>query len=204
MKITKSLGLSFFLFAFIATSFPEAVHAEDAAAVLDIFDDAVLAGARYLIITPSTENTTTLAVTASDKYVELSTLNESIPVTFSPVTISNDSVIREGNYLTVSFDTSSSRMGAVTTTTTWMIAFSRTTGEYVVTTGGVDRSNQFMITKSEDHDRFYQLSFCPKGELWCTCPCVPVGVNGTDKNLVPNAGPLLFQFEPDQYGAQTI
>jgi hypothetical protein len=52
MKITKSLGLSFFLFAFIATSFPEAVHAEDAAAVLDIFDDAVLAGARYLIITP--------------------------------------------------------------------------------------------------------------------------------------------------------
>ncbi|KAG5224965.1 kunitz trypsin inhibitor TI [Salix suchowensis] len=169
MKITKFLGLSFFLFAFIATSFPEAVHAKDAEAVLDIFDVAVLADARYLIITPSAENTTH-AVTASGIFVELSTLNESLPVTFS-ATESNDSVIRVGNYLTVSFDTASS-------TPMWMIASSPTAEGYVVTTGGVDRLNQFMITKSEDHDRFYQLSFCPKGEPFCECPnSVPVGVH---------------------------
>ncbi|KAF9661870.1 hypothetical protein SADUNF_Sadunf19G0113600 [Salix dunnii] len=182
MKITKFLGLSFFLFAFIATSFPEAVHTEDAAAVLDMFDHAVLAGARYFIVASSTDNTTTFAVTASGKFVVLSTENESLPVTFSPVTKSNDSVIREGNYLTVSFDKDS---------TTWMVAFNQATGGYVVTTGGVDRLNQFMITKSEDHDDLYQLSFCPMGEPFCTCSCVLVGVNG-DKNLVPNADPLLI------------
>lgn len=186
MKITKFLGLSFFLCAFIATSFPEAVHAEDAAAVLDLFDHEMLFDARYKIISTSTDNTT-LAVTESGIFVELSKENEGLPVTFSPPTKSSDSVIREGNYLTVSFDSA--------VTTTWMIQLSPTTGGLVVTTEGVDRLNRFKITKSEDHDRVYQLSFCPMCELWCTCPCVPVGVNGTDKNLVPNAGPLLVKFE---------
>ncbi|KAF9661869.1 hypothetical protein SADUNF_Sadunf19G0113500 [Salix dunnii] len=197
---TKFLGLSFFLFAFIATSFSEAVHTEDAAAVLDVFNHAVLAGARYFIEASSTDNTTTLAVTASgicNSDVILSTWNDRLNITFSPTIKSNDSVIREGTQLVVNFDAPSM------VTTMWMIQLSPTTGGYVVTTGGVDRLNQFMITKSEDHDDLYQLSFCPMGEPFCTCPCVPVGVNG-DKNLVPNADPLLVKFQRHEYGAQTI
>ncbi|KAH8494918.1 hypothetical protein H0E87_018186 [Populus deltoides] len=197
MKITKFLGLSFILFAFAATSFPEAVHAKDAAAVLDVFGNEVQAGARYIIVAPSNDNTTTLAVTATSKIicnsdVILSTLNESLPITFSPAIKSNDGVIREGSYLNVNFDAPSCRMGGVTTM--WMIE----SEGLIVTTGGVDRLNRFKITKYEGDNSFYQLSFCPMSEPFCDCSCVPVGVN-SDKHLSPNVGPLLVMFEPDAY-----
>lgn len=202
MKITKFLGLSFLLFAFTATSFPEAVQAEDPAAVLDIFGHEVHAGARYLIIAPSTDSTTTLAVTIRGQIlcstdVILSALNQSRPLTFSPLTDSNDGVIREGAYLNVEFagPIASCLMAGVTPM--WKIRFSETEKGYIVTTGGVDQLNRFMITKSEGDDSFYQLYFCPVSEPLCQCSCVPVGVNG-DKNLVPDAGPLLVKFEPDE------
>ncbi|KAI9386305.1 hypothetical protein POPTR_010G010111v4 [Populus trichocarpa] len=202
MKITSVLGLSFLFFAFIGTSFPEAVHAKDAAAVLDVFGHEVQAGARYLIVAPSTDNTTTLAVTINGQVlcnsdVILSTLNESLPITFSPVIQSTDSVIREGTHLNVNFAGPSAMclMGGVTPM--WKIGFSTTLKGYIVTTGGVDRLNRFKITKYEGDNSFYQLSFCPMSEPFCECSCVPVGVNG-DKNLVPGAGPLLVMFEPDE------
>ncbi|XP_061973589.1 wound-responsive protein GWIN3-like [Populus nigra] len=202
MKITEVLGLSFLLFAFIGTSFPEAVHAKDAAAVLDVFGHEVQAGARYLIVAPSTDNTTTLAVTINGQVlcnsdVILSTLNESLPITFSPVIQSTDSVIREGTHLNVNFAGPGAMclMGGVTPM--WKIRFSTTLKGYIVTTGGVDRLNRFKITKYEGDNSFYQLSFCPMSEPFCECSCIPVGVNG-DKNLVPGAVPLLVMFEPDE------
>ncbi|XP_011014872.1 PREDICTED: wound-responsive protein GWIN3-like [Populus euphratica] len=198
MKITKFLGLSFLLFAFAATSFPVAVHADDPA-VLDLFGNEVQAGARYVIVAPSTDNTTTLAVTATSKIicnsdVILSTLNESLPIIFSPVIKSKDGVIREGTYLNVNFDAPICLMVGVTTT--WMVELSPTTEGYIVTTGGVDRLNQFKITKFGGDNRFYQLSFCPKSEPFCECSCVPVGVN-SEQYLAPNVDPLLVMFEPD-------
>ena len=201
MKITKFLGLSCFLFAFIATSFPEAVQAKDAAAVLDMYDHEMLAGARYLIVAPSTDSTTTLAVTIPGQIlcnsdVILSTLNQSRPLTFTPLTESNDGVIREGAYLNVEFASPIVSCLMAGVTPMWKITFNETAKGYTVTTGGVDQLNKFMITKSEGDNRFYQLSFCPKSEPFCTCACVPVGVND-DNNLVPNAGPLLVMFEPD-------
>ena len=65
-----------------------------------------------------------------------------------------------------------------------------------MTTGGVDRLNQFKITKYESDNSFYQLSFCPMSEPFCECLCVPVGVN-SDKHLAPNVDSLLVMFEPD-------
>jgi len=202
MKITKVLGLSFLLFAFIGTSFPEAVHAKDAAAVLDVFGHEVQAGARYLIVAPSTDNTTTLAVTINGQVlcnsdVILSTLNESLPITFSPVIQSTDSVIREGTHLNVNFAGPIAMCAMAGVTPMWKIRFSTTLKGYIVTTGGVDRLNRFKITKYEGDNSFYQLSFCPMSEPFCECSCVPVGVNG-DKNLVPGASPLLVMFEPDE------
>ncbi|KAH8494917.1 hypothetical protein H0E87_018185 [Populus deltoides] len=178
MKITKVLGLSFLLFAFIGTSFPEAVHAKDAAAVLDVFGHEMQAGARYLIVAPSTDNTTTLAVTINcqvlcNSDVILSTLNESLPITFSPVIQSTDSVIREGTHLNVNFAGPIATCFMAGVTSMWKIRFSTTSKGFIVTTGGVDRLNRFVITKSE------------------------VGVN-SDTNLVPGAGPLLVMFEPDE------
>jgi len=201
MEITKFLGFSFLLFAFAATSFPEAVHAKDAAAVLDVFGNEVQAGARYIIVAPSNDNATTLAVTATSKIicnsdVILSTLNESLPITFSPAVKSNDGVIREGSYLNVNFDAPMCLMWGVTTM--WMVELSPTTEGYILTTGGVDRLNRFKITKYEGDSSFYQLSFCPMSEPFCECSCVPVGVN-SDKHLAPNVGPLLVMFEPDAY-----
>ncbi|XP_052312200.1 wound-responsive protein GWIN3-like [Populus trichocarpa] len=202
MKITKVLGLSFLLFDFIGTSFPEAVHAKDAAAVLDVFGHEVQAGARYLIVAPSTDNTTTLAVTINGQVlcnsdVILSTLNESLPITFSPVIQSTDSVIREGTHLNVNFAGPIAMCAMAGVTPMWKIRFSTTLKGYIVTTGNVDRLNRFKITKYEGDNSFYQLSFCPMSEPFCECSCVPVSVNG-DKNLVPGAGPLLVMFEPDE------
>ncbi|KAI9386302.1 hypothetical protein POPTR_010G007500v4, partial [Populus trichocarpa] len=201
MKITKVLGLSFLLFDFIGTSFPEAVHAKDAAAVLDVFGHEVQAGARYLIVAPSTDNTTTLAVTINGQVlcnsdVILSTLNESLPITFSPVIQSTDSVIREGTHLNVNFAGPIAMCAMAGVTPMWKIRFSTTLKGYIVTTVSVDRLNRFKITKYEGDNSFYQLSFCPMSEPFCECSCVPVSVNG-DKNLVPGAGPLLVMFEPD-------
>uniref|UniRef100_A0A2K1YM09 Uncharacterized protein n=1 Tax=Populus trichocarpa TaxID=3694 RepID=A0A2K1YM09_POPTR len=201
MKITKVLGLSFLLFDFIGTSFPEAVNAKDAAAVLDVFGHEVQAGARYLIVAPSTDNTTTLAVTINGQVlcnsdVILSTLNESLPITFSPVIQSTDSVIREGTHLNVNFAGPIAMCAMAGVTPMWKIRFSTTLKGYIVTTV-VDRLNRFKITKYEGDNSFYQLSFCPMSEPFCECSCVPVGVNG-DKNLVPSAGPLLVMFEPDE------
>ncbi|XP_011008736.1 PREDICTED: wound-responsive protein GWIN3-like isoform X2 [Populus euphratica] len=154
MKITKVLRLSFLLLAFIGTSFPEAVHAKDPAAVLDVFGHEVQAGARYLIVAPSTDNTTTLAVTMNGQIlcnsdVILSTLNESFPITFSPVIQSTDGVIREGTHLNVNFAEPIATCFMAGVTPMWKIRFSTTAKGFIVTTGGVDRLNRFMITKSE-------------------------------------------------------
>ncbi|KAH8494924.1 hypothetical protein H0E87_018192 [Populus deltoides] len=174
MKITKVLRLSFLLFAFIGTSFPEAVHAKDAAAVLDVFGHEVQAGARYLIVAPSTDNTTTLAVT----------INGQCHPRRNP---SKCELCRANCHV---------RNGR-RDTPCGKIRFSTTLKGYIVTTGGVDRLNRFKITKYEGDNSFYQLSFCPMSEPFCECSCVPVGVNG-DKNLVPGASPLLVMFEPDE------
>jgi len=103
MKITKFLGLSFLLFAFAATSFPEGVHAKDPAAVLDFNGHEVQAGASYLIDEEDilVVNATINPICNSD--VILSTGTEGLPVRFSPVINSTDGVIREGTLITVSF-----------------------------------------------------------------------------------------------------
>ncbi|KAB5512037.1 hypothetical protein DKX38_029065 [Salix brachista] len=165
MKVTKFLVLSFLLFAFTAASFPEAVHAEDHAAVLDEFHREVLAGARYVIA--SRNNTATLRVTATNKTichsdVILSTLNDGLPIIFSPEIKANDSVIREDTYLNLNFNATTCAEEGVTTM--WKIGSLSTPP--VVTTGGVDSVNRFMITKYED-ENIYQLSFCPRSELLC-------------------------------------
>ncbi|KAJ6696596.1 hypothetical protein OIU85_002992 [Salix viminalis] len=101
--------------------FPHAVHAADPEAVIDVFGNEVTAGARYFIRATSDEdNTTTLAVSATSRIicnsdVTLSPMSDKLPITFSPVEESDDSVIREGAYLNVNFNASSCRMAGVTT-----------------------------------------------------------------------------------------
>jgi hypothetical protein len=194
MKITKFLGLSFLLFAFAATSFPDGVHAEDPAAVLDFYGREVQAGASYLIDQEDFRvvNATINPICNSD--VILSTGIEGLPVTFSPVINSTDGVIREGTLITVSFDASKCGMAGVTPM--WKIGFNSTAKGYIVTTGGVDRLNLFKITKFESDSSFYQLSYCPNSEPFCECPCVPVGAN-SDKYLAPNVSYADFRFKPD-------
>ncbi|KAL9390589.1 hypothetical protein Peur_019195 [Populus x canadensis] len=201
MKITKFLGLSFLLFAFAATSFPEGVHAEDPAAVLDYYGDEVQAGASYLIVEEDIRvvNATINPICNSD--VILSTGNEGLPVTFSPVINSTDGVIREGTLITVSFDASTCRMAGVTPM--WKIGFNSTAKGYIVTTGGVDRLNRFKITKYEGDSSFYQLSYCPNSEPFCECPCVPVGAN-SDNYLAPNVSYADFRFKPDALRAHKM
>nr|AAA68962.1 trypsin inhibitor [Salix viminalis] len=194
MKITKFLALSFLLFAFTATSFPHAVHAEDPAAVLDFYGNEVTAGASYFI-----DHEDSLAVSAATRIicnsdVTLSPMSDKLPITFSPVVESTDSVIREGAYLNVNFNAILCRMAGVTTM--WKIELRATMRGFVVTTGGVDRLNLFKITKLEGDNSLYQLSYCPVSDPFCECSCVPVG--NSCNRLVPNARtPLLVVFEPD-------
>nr|CAI77864.1 kunitz trypsin inhibitor [Populus tremula] len=206
MKITKFLGLSFLLFAFAATSFPEGVHAEDPAAVLDFYGDKVKAGVPYFIqdLTEIPDDNTTNFVVGATKFndgvnrdVILSYENEGLPVTFSPVTKSTDGVIREGTLITVSFDAATCKMADVTPM--WKIGFNSTGTGYIVTTGGVDQLNQFMITKYEKERSFYQLSYCPKSDPFCECSsCVPVGAND-DKYLAPKAARVVeVRFKPEK------
>nr|CAI77756.1 kunitz trypsin inhibitor [Populus tremula] len=205
MKITKFLGLSFLLFAFAATLFPEGVHAEDPAAVLDFYGREVQAGTPYLIQDLSYEpgdNTTNYVVGATinpicNSDVVLSYENGGLPVTFSPVTESTDGVIREGTLITASFDADTCKMADVTPM--WKIGFNSTGTGYIVTTGGVDQLNQFMITKYEKERSFYQLSYCPKSDPFCECSsCVPVGAND-DKYLAPKAARVVeVRFKPEK------
>nr|CAI77753.1 kunitz trypsin inhibitor [Populus tremula] len=203
MKITKFLGLSFLLFAFAATLFPEGVHAEDPAAVLDFYGREVQAGTPYLIQDLSYEpgNTSNFVVGATinpicNSDVVLSYENDGLPVTFSPVTESTDGVIREGTLITVSFDAATCKMADVTPM--WKIGFNSTGTGYIVTTGGVDQLNQFMITKYEKEGSFYQLSYCPNSDPFCECSCVPVGAND-DKYLAPKAARVVeVRFKPEK------
>nr|CAI77729.1 kunitz trypsin inhibitor [Populus tremula]CAI77734.1 kunitz trypsin inhibitor [Populus tremula]CAI77735.1 kunitz trypsin inhibitor [Populus tremula]CAI77736.1 kunitz trypsin inhibitor [Populus tremula] len=207
MKITKFLGLSFLLFAFAATSFPEGVHAEDPAAVLDFYGREVQAGTPYLIQDLSYEpgdNTTNYVVGATinpicNSDVVLSYENGGLPVTFSPVTESTDGVIREGTLITVSFDADTCKMAGVTPM--WKIGFNSTGTGYIVTTGGVDQLNQFMITKDKIDGSFYQLYYCPKSDPksdpFCESSCVPVGATN-DKYLAPKAAVVVdVRFKPE-------
>ncbi|XP_011013101.1 PREDICTED: wound-responsive protein GWIN3-like [Populus euphratica] len=208
MKITKFLGLSFLLFAFAATSFPEGVHAKDPAAVLDFYGREVQAGAPYLIqaLAYLPGNTTNFVVSATpipicNSDVILSPGNEGLPVTFSPVINSTDGVIREGTLITVSFDADTCRMAGVTPM--WKIGLNSTATGYIVTTGGVDQLNQFMITKDEEEGSFYQLSYCPKSDPFCECSCVPVG-STNDKYMAPNANHEYLRFKPDALKAHQM
>ncbi|XP_061943981.1 wound-responsive protein GWIN3-like [Populus nigra] len=179
MKITKFVVLSFLLFAFTATSiFPQAVHAEDPEAVIDVNGNEVTPDARYFIGAASDDNTTTLAVSATSQIicnsdVILSSMSNGLPVIFSPAVESNDSVIHEDSYLNVDFDAATCRMAGVSTM--WKIELRPTARGFVVTTGGVAGLNRFKITKYEGGNNLYQLSYCPISEPICECSCVPLG-----------------------------
>nr|CAI77749.1 kunitz trypsin inhibitor [Populus tremula] len=215
MKITKFLGLSFLLFAFAATLFPEGVHAEDPAAVLDFYGREVQAGTPYLIQDLSYEpgNTSNFVVGATinpicNSDVVLSYENDGLPVTFSPVTESIDGVIREGTLITVSFDAATCKMADVTPM--WKIGLNSTGTGYIVTTGGVDQLNQFMITKDKIDGSFYQLYYCPKSDPksdpFCESSCVPVGATN-DKYLAPKAAVVVdVRFKPEKniYGDKMV
>ncbi|KAJ6697402.1 hypothetical protein OIU85_003744 [Salix viminalis] len=202
MKATKFLVLSFLLFAITATSFPEAVHAEDHAAVLDILNHEVLAGATYRMMTDSPDNyTTTVEVTATYKTNDSAGLpiichsdvilsDVGLPIIFSPE--DNDTVIREDTYLNLNFKATTCAEEDVTTM--WKIGFPRIPP--VVTTGGVDSVNRFKITKIEGSNN-YQLSFCPRSEPLCNCSCVPIGYLGYlgKYYLAPTDTPAPFVFE---------
>ncbi|KAJ6761863.1 KUNITZ TRYPSIN INHIBITOR 2 [Salix koriyanagi] len=167
--------------------------------VIDVFGNEVTAGCSLLHRATSDEdNTTTLAVSATSRNicnsdVTLSPMSDKLPITFSPVVESNDSVIREGAYLNLNFNASSCRMAGVTTM--WKIELRPTMRGFVVTTGGVDRLNLFKITKYGCDNSLYQLSYCPLSDPFCECSCVPVG--NVVNRLVPNANPLPVVFEPD-------
>ncbi|KAJ6859471.1 wound-responsive protein GWIN3-like [Populus alba x Populus x berolinensis] len=191
MKITNFLVLSFLLFAFTATSiFPRAVHAE---AVIDAFGDEVKAGDRYIIGAASND----FAVTATSPIicnsdVVFSPMSNGLPVIFSKVVESNDSVIDEDSYLNVDFVAPSCRMAGVSTM--WKIELRLTARGFVVTTGGVAGLNRFTITKYEGGNNLYQLSYCPISEPICECSCVPLG--NVVNRLAPSTIPFPVVFIP--------
>ncbi|KAJ6952910.1 hypothetical protein NC653_041911 [Populus alba x Populus x berolinensis] len=191
MKITNFLVLSFLLFAFTATSiFPRAVHAE---AVIDAFGDEVKAGDRYIIGAASND----FAVTATSPIicnsdVVFSPMSNGLPVIFSKVVESNDSVINEDSYLNVDFVAPSCRMAGVSTM--WKIELRLTARGFVVTTGGVAGLNRFTITKYEGGNNLYQLSYCPISEPICECSCVPLG--NVVNRLAPSTIPFPVVFIP--------
>ena len=97
--------------------------------------------------------------------------------------------------ITVSFDADTCKMAGVTPM--WKIGLNSTGTGYIVTTGGVDQLNQFMITKDKNESSFYQLSYCSKSEPLCECSCVPVGAND-DKYLAPKAAVVVdVRFKPE-------
>ncbi|KAB5512956.1 hypothetical protein DKX38_029984 [Salix brachista] len=166
MKITGFLLLSFLLFALSSASFPEAVHATDPAAVLDVFGSELTAGASYFIGAASND----FAVTATSPIicnsdVFLSPMSNGLPVTFSPVVTSDNSVIHEDSYLNVDFVAPTCRMAGVTTM--WKMEFRAIVRGFAVTTGGVDQMNRFKITKYGGDNGLYQLSYCPDSESSC-------------------------------------
>ncbi|KAL3565850.1 hypothetical protein D5086_033896 [Populus alba] len=191
MKFTNFLVLSFLLFAFTATSiFPRAVHA---AAVIDTFGDEVTAGNRYIIGAASND----FAITATSPIicnsdVVFSPMSTGLPVIFSKVVESNDSVINEDSYLNVDFDAPSCRMAGVSTM--WKIESRPTARGFVVTTGGVAGLNRFTITKYGDGTNLYQLSYCPISEPICGCSCVPLG--NVVNRLAPSTIPFPVVFIP--------
>ena len=186
MKITGFLVLSFLLFAFTATSFPVAVHAKDPAAVLDVYGNEVTAGANYFIGAASNDfavSATSPIICNSD--VLLTPMSHGLPVTFSPVVKSDNSVIREDSYLNVDFVAPTCRMAGVTTM--WKMAFRAIVRGLAVTTGGVDQMNRFKITKYGGDNGLYQLSYCPDSEPLGESSCVPLGnvVNHLALSSVP-------------------
>ncbi|KAL9345470.1 hypothetical protein Peur_063145 [Populus x canadensis] len=190
MKITNFLVLSFLLFAFTATSiFPRAVHAE---AVIDAFGDEVRTGDRYIIGAASNDFAVTSSPIICNSDVFLSPMSNGLPVIFSPVVESNDSVIHEDSNLNVDFDAATCRMAGVSTM--WKIELRPTARGFVVTTGGVAGLNRFKITKYEGGNNLYQLSYCPISEPICECSCVPLGkvVN----RLAPSTVPFPVVFVP--------
>ncbi|KAJ6291297.1 hypothetical protein OIU76_023374 [Salix suchowensis] len=183
MKITGFVVLSFLLFALSATSFPDAVHA---AAVLDVFGNEVTAGASYFIGAASND----FAVTATSPIicnsdVLLSPMSHGLPVTFSPVVTSDNSVIHEDSYLNVDFVAPTCRMAGVTTM--WKVEFRAIVRGFAVTTGGVDRMNRFKITKYGGDNGLYQLSYCPDSETFGESSCDLLGnvVNRLALSSVP-------------------
>ena len=190
MKITNFLVLSFLLFAFTATSiFPRAVHAE---AVIDVFGDEVRTGDRYIIGAASNDFAVTATSPICNSDVVFSPMSDGLPVIFSPVVESNDSVIQEDSNLNVDFDAATCRMAGVSTM--WKIEMRPTARGFVVTTGGVAGLNRFKITKYEGGNNLYQLSYCPISEPICKCSCVPLGkvVN----RLAPSTVPFPVVFVP--------
>ncbi|KAJ6696598.1 hypothetical protein OIU85_002994 [Salix viminalis] len=172
MKITGFLVLSFLLLALSATSFPDAVHAKDPAAVLDVFGSELTAGASYFIGAASND----FAVTATSPIicnsdVLLSPMSNGLPVTFSPVVTSDNSVIHEDSYLNVDFVAPTCRMAGVTTM--WKMEFRAIVRGFAVTTGGVDQMNRFKITKYGGDNGLYQLSYCPDSETFGESSCDP-------------------------------
>ena len=201
MKITKFVVLSFLFFAFTATSiFPQAVHAEDPEAVIDVNGNEVTADARYFIGAASDDNTTTLAVSATSRIicnsdVILSSMSNGLPVTFSsPVGESNDGVIREDSYLNVNFDAATCRMAGVSTM--WKMELRPTMRGFVVTTEGVNGLNRFKITKYEGGNNLYQLSYCPISDPMCECSCACVPLGNVVDRLAPSTIPFPVVFEP--------
>ncbi|KAL9382751.1 hypothetical protein Peur_025786 [Populus x canadensis] len=190
MKISNFLVLSFLLFAFTATSiFPHAVHAE---AVIDAFGDEVRTGDRYIIGAASNDFAVTSSPIICNSDVLLSPMSHGLPVIFSPVVESNDSVIHEDSYLNVDFDAPTCRMAGVSTM--WKIELRPTARGFVVTTGGVAGLNRFKITKYEGGNNLYQLSYCPISEPICSCSCVPLG--NVVNRLAPSTIPFPVVFVP--------
>uniref|UniRef100_A0A6N2KJS3 Uncharacterized protein n=1 Tax=Salix viminalis TaxID=40686 RepID=A0A6N2KJS3_SALVM len=182
MKITGFLVLSFLLLALSATSFPDAVHAKDPAAVLDVFGNELTAGASYFIGAASND----FAVTATSPIicnsdVLLSPMSNGLPVTFSPVVTSDNSVIHEDSYLNVDFVAPTCRMAGVTTM--WKMEFRAIVRGFAVTTGAGAR---YFIRATSDEDNTTTLAVSATSRIICN----------SDVTLSPMSDKLPITFSP--------
>ncbi|CAK7349986.1 unnamed protein product [Dovyalis caffra] len=198
MKITKFLVLSFFLFAFTASSFPEAIQAKDPEPVVDIFGNELEAGRSYFIRAFPAGSATTLAVSSEGTCppdVRLSTIFNKVSVRITP--IQNDSVIYEDTYVNFNLEVPTCRRGDVTTM--WKVSYKPGMDRYIVTTGGMGPLKQFKITKDRANDGLYQLSYYPTSEAFNKRLRFELGYladNDDVTYLTPNANPVLFAFVP--------
>lgn len=193
MKTTLII-LSFLLFAFASTSFPEAVDALDSQSVVtDVSGNEVVTGKDYYIYSSPFSNNSITAATIAGLSVVFST---STKIAYKVVISSPYESQGSPVHLDTNLNFKLNYKSPSNTSTTWGVSLDALLRQFAVRIGG-DESYYFKIEKYESNSNVYKLLYCPTGRHFCQCNCVEVGYEPRRELLymTPNRGkslPIMF------------